>query len=160
MAEASAPQDAASPKRSKLPLLIGLVGAAGLGAGGFFAAYSGLLPGMKVGEPDARMSAEEHADIAFVSIEPMILSLGPAADSNHLRFGAELEVSTLHQPEVALLLPRILDVLNGYLRAVEVSELEDPSALVRLRAQMLRRVQLVTGEGRIRDLLITEFVLN
>ena len=32
--------------------------------------------------------------------------------------------------------------------------------LVRLRAQMLRRVQMVTGEGRVRDLLITEFVLN
>ena len=54
----------------------------------------------------------------------------------------------------------ILDVLNGYLRAVEMRELEDPSALVRLRAQMLRRVQIVTGEGRVRDLLVTEFVIN
>ena len=57
-------------------------------------------------------------------------------------------------------MPRVLDVLNSYLRAVEVSDLEDPSALVRLRAQMLRRVQIVTGEGRVRDLLVTEFVLN
>jgi flagellar FliL protein len=29
-----------------------------------------------------------------------------------------------------------------------------------LRAQMLRRVQIVAGEGRIRDLLIMEFVLS
>jgi flagellar protein FliL len=57
-------------------------------------------------------------------------------------------------------MPRIVDVLNGYLRAVEVREFEDPAALVRLRAQMLRRVQIVTGEGRVRDLLVTEFVLN
>ena len=62
--------------------------------------------------------------------------------------------------EVTLLIPRILDVLNGYLRAVEVSELGDPNALVRLRSQMLRRIQIVTGEGRVRDLLVTEFVLN
>ena len=59
-----------------------------------------------------------------------------------------------------MLMPRILDVLNGYLRAVEVSQLDDPTALIRLRAQMLRRVQIVTGEGRVRDLLVTEFVLN
>ena len=53
-----------------------------------------------------------------------------------------------------------MDVLNSYLRAVAVSDLEDPSALVSLRAQMLRRIQLVTGEGRVRDLLIMEFVLS
>ncbi len=53
-----------------------------------------------------------------------------------------------------------MDVLNGYLRAVDVPALEDPSSLIRLRAQMLRRVQIVTGEGRVRDLLIIEFVLN
>jgi flagellar FliL protein len=51
-------------------------------------------------------------------------------------------------------------VLNGYLRAVETSDLENPAALVRLKAQMLRRIQIVTGEGRVRDLLVSEFVLN
>ena len=57
-------------------------------------------------------------------------------------------------------MPRIVDVLNTYLRAVEVRDLEEPAAMARLRAQMLRRVQVVTGEGRVRDLLVTEFVLN
>jgi len=31
---------------------------------------------------------------------------------------------------------------------------------VRIRAHLLRRIQIVTGEGRVRDLLVTEFVLN
>ena len=57
-------------------------------------------------------------------------------------------------------MPRIVDALNTYLRAVEVRDLEDPAALTRLRAQMLRRVQIVTGAGEVRDLLVTEFVLN
>ncbi len=58
------------------------------------------------------------------------------------------------------LLPRVLDVTNTYLRAVEVSQLEDPAALIRIRSHLLRRIQLVTGEGRVNDLLITEFILN
>jgi flagellar FliL protein len=54
----------------------------------------------------------------------------------------------------------VLDVLNTYLRAVQARDIEDPAALARLRAQMLRRIQVVTGDGQVRDLLITEFVLN
>jgi len=73
---------------------------------------------------------------------------------------AQLEVGPAFSGEVTHLMPRILDILNGYLRAIEVAELENPAALVRIRAQLLRRIQIVTGEGRVRDLLITEFVLN
>jgi flagellar FliL protein len=103
---------------------------------------------------------EALPDIAFVPIDQMVLSLGAAAEGRYLRFTAQLEVPSVHAGDVTLLKPRILDVLNGYLRAVDPAELEDPAALVRLRAQMLRRIQIVTGEGRVRDLLVTEFVLN
>jgi flagellar FliL protein len=77
-----------------------------------------------------------------------------------LRFTAQVEVAAGSEADVTLLKPRILDVLNSYLRAIDIASIEDPQAMARLRAQMLRRVQVVTGEGRVRDLLITEFVLN
>lgn len=64
------------------------------------------------------------------------------------------------QTEVTGIKPRVVDVLNSYLRAVDVATLEDPTAMLRIKAQMLRRIQIVTGEGRVRDLLISEFVLN
>lgn len=158
MADADLPQDAAPKKRGKLPLILGLVGALGLGAGGFYATWSGMLFAPDPGPAVATVA--DLPDVAFVPIEPLVISLGPAANSNHLRFTAQLEVNSAHTGEVSHLLPRILDVLNGYLRAVEIADLENPAALVRLRAQMLRRIQIVTGEGRVRDLLVTEFVLN
>lgn len=165
MAEAETGQAEAPKRKSKLPLLIGVVLMPVLGGGGFYATYSGMILGG--GESAAYGSAAEAeegaspiADIAFVPIDPLIVSLGASGRARHLRFSSQLEVSKQHQEEVTMLMPRILDVLNGYLRAVEVEELEDPSALIRLRAQMLRRVQIVSGEGRIRDLLVTEFVVN
>jgi flagellar protein FliL len=160
MAQAAAPQDAAKKKRTKRPLIVGLGLALFLAAGGFLATYTGLLFAPSSGHPEEGDAIHPLPDIAFVPIEPVIVSLGPAAQSQHLRFRAELEVQATRAAEVTLLLPRILDVLNGYLRAVEVAELEDPAALVRIRAHLLRRVQIVTGEGRVRDLLVTEFVLN
>lgn len=160
MADEDGAAQTEAPRRSRLPLLLGLVLMLGLGGGGFLAVYSGLIlgPGDAAERPAAPVTA--LPDIAFVAIEPMVISLGRPAGTRHLRFSAQLEVNKAHQSEVATLLPRVLDVLNGYLRAVEVTEIEDPAALIRLRAQMLRRVQIVTGEGRVRDLLVTEFVLN
>lgn len=145
------------PRRSKLPLVIGAVLAVLLGAGGFFASYSGLvsLPAGRSADGPSML-----ADSDFVPLAPILVSLGGSGAGQHVRFAATLEVAGRHRGEVEKLMPRILDVLNGYLRAVDPQEFAAPGALIRLRAQMLRRVQVVTGEGRVRDLLVTEFVLN
>jgi flagellar protein FliL len=167
MAEAATEAPVAPKKKSKLPIILGLVLMLALGGGGFYAVYSGMIlapaGAHKADAPDAHAdepTPEALPDIAFVPLDPMIISLGDSSTARHLRFSAQLEVSKAYQADVELLKPRVVDVLNGYLRAVDVSELEDRSALIRLRAQMLRRVQIVTGEGRVRDLLIIEFVMN
>ena len=162
---AEAEDTGADPKkRSKLPLLIGLVLALLAGGGGFYATWSGLiLGGQATGSAQGGHADAGHAtsvDVGFVALQPLIISLSPSASSRHLSFTAQLEVALGNEAAVERLMPRILDVLNSYLRAVETSDLEDPSALLRLRAQMLRRVQMVTGQGLVRDLLVTEFVLS
>ncbi len=161
MAEADAPQDAEPKKKSKLPLLIGLVLFLVMGGGGFYAMWSGLI--LAPANPDAAhadAAPEAAADFAFVPIPSVTISLGNPSDNKHLRFTAQLEVAKARSAAVEELMPRILDVLNGYMRAVEEADLQQPDALIRLRAQMLRRIQIVTGEGNVRDLLVTEFVLD
>lgn len=161
LADTEEPQDAAPKKKSKKPLIIGLVLALLFGGGGFYVTWSGLLFGHA---PEAATEAEpqvgELPDIAFVPVDPLVITLGSGTGMRHLRFASQIEVAAPHAEEVAHLLPRIVDVLNGYLRAVDAAQLEDPAALVRIRAHLLRRIQLVTGQGRVRDLLVTEFVLN
>ncbi len=164
MATSEAAEENPPKKKSKGPILIGLVLFVLLGAGGFFGIYSGMLESLLrenlATESNRAKAVQETPAGAFVPLEPLLISLGPAASNRHLRFSATLEVAAPQAAYVADLKPRVMDVLNGYLRAVDIAELQDPSALIRLRAQMLRRVQIVTGEGRVRDLLVTEFVLN
>ena len=164
MATADAQGAEAPEKKSKLPLIIGLVLMLALGGGGFYALYSGLIlapPAEEGAEPtaDAAHAPEALPATAFIALDPMVISLSDGA-AKHLRFAGQLEVPLANEHDVTLLKPRVMDVLNGFLRAVEVQELEDPAALIRLRAQMLRRIQIVVGEGRVNDLLIVEFVLN
>ncbi len=160
-AEADMPVGGIPKTSGRRGLIVGLALAALLGGGGFYLVWSGLV----LGTGDHTEKAEQATvpdmpDIAFVPVTPILVSLGPGTNARHLRFQAQLEVDKASQPDVEQLMPRVVDVLNGYLRAVEPAELEEPGALTRVRSQMLRRVQIVTGEGRVRDLLIMEFVLN
>lgn len=168
MAEPEETEETTKKKASKLPLILGLVLALVGGGGGFFAVYSGMLP--LGGNHDEATPEDGHAadhaeiasmpDVAFVPVNPLTISMGNGGEKHHLRFRAELEVKSAHKAEVEQLMPRVVDVLNNYLRALNLTDIEDNSALVRLRAQMLRRVQIVTGGERVNDLLIMEFVLN
>lgn len=160
MAGQAAVTEGGVAKRSKLPLLLGVVLALVLGGAGFYATWSGLLLGGHEETAPGDTAPGPLAGIAFVPLETMVISLGSASGSRHLRFTAQVEVVESAAADVALLQPRILDVLNSYLRAIDIASIEDPTAMARLRAQMLRRIQIVTGDGRVRDLLITEFVLN
>ncbi len=153
-------QDAALKKKSKLPLILGLVLFLALGGGGFYAVFSGLILGHGSETATNGTTAEALPEIAFLPVDAITVTLGEGENERHLRFISQVEVAKEYDDEVTLLMPRILDVLNGYLRAVDPAELKVPSALVRVRAQMLRRIQIVTGEGRVRDLLITEYLLN
>jgi flagellar protein FliL len=153
--------DAPKPRGGGRGLLFGALGGLALGGVGFYAVYSGLADLSALGKHETEVEiAPELADISFVPIEPVVISLPPGSSARHLRFVGQLEVEPARAAEVQQLMPRIVDVLNTYLRAVEVADLERRSAMPRLRAQMLRRVQVVVGEGKVRDLLIVEFILT
>lgn len=165
MAEATTEIEEEAPKKaSKLPLILALVLALGGGGAAFFAIYSGMI----LGSDEAEMAGAggESAkpfvapDVAFIPLDPMTISLGRASEGRHLRFTANIEVPSNQEDNVRKVLPRIVDVLNGYLRALRMEDLEDPATLVRIRAQMLRRIQVITGPDAVSDLLIVEFVLN
>ncbi|MEM9581660.1 MAG: flagellar basal body-associated FliL family protein [Pseudomonadota bacterium] len=161
MSESEETDETEAPPKSKKGLLIGLVLAAAMGGGAFFAVFSGMIlaPAEEKYAGEAPVIIEDTNPASFVALTPLVISLGSRSDYQ-LRFNAQLEVEPSKKEDVENLMPRILDVLNGYLRAVDIREMQDPTALVKLRVQMLRRVQLVTGTGHVRDLLITEFVFT
>ncbi len=160
MATTVPPDETNPPKKSKLPLIIGLVLMLLGGGGAFYAVWSGMILGPQAENKSASDDTSPLPDIAFVAIDPIVIALGESANNAQLRMSSQLEVEKKYLTEVELLKPRVLDVLNSYLRAVEIRQLQDPGALIKLRAQMFRRVQIATGEGRVRNFLITEFVVN
>ena len=160
MVEAVGQEAEAPPKRGRGALVVGLLGFAMFAGGGFWVGWSGLLPLPGGGESASAVAPPPGADAVFVPLERLTVTLGPEAGSRLLRLGATLEIAPGEEAEARRLAPRALDALTTYLQALRAEDLERPAALPRMRAHMLRRLRLVMGEGRVRDLLITEFVLQ
>ena len=162
MTDATAEADGVDKKASKMPLILGVIAALIGAGGGFFAVFSGMLlaPPPPEETQEAIVEIAPLPDVAYVPIEPMVVSIGPLANQHHLRFHAQLEVPKQYRAEVEAVLPRIVDIINGYLRAVELEDLEDNLALHRFRSHLLQRIAIVAGRGRVNDLLFMEFVLN
>ena len=161
----------AEKKKSGLPLMIAIVGALVLGGAAFGGVYF-FLPREAAEEPytehaeapkdydwDAPKATAQEASV-YYELEPLVISLSPAAKSKHLHIGMTLEIAESDYSRLDTQIPRIRDVLTTYLRAVEERDLEDPAAMTRLRAQILRRLSLVASDIDIRTLLITEYLLS
>lgn len=161
----SEPSDETDPKAKKrFPVVATLILCVLAGAGSF--AFVTLDPlhlmpeeaePVEVAAPVDRPSPNQTS---FVPLDPQVISLGPNSRADHLRFSATLDIRPQYEAEVMAVKPRIADMIATYLRAVEPTMLEQPAALLTLRAQMLRRISVIVGPDRVHDLLITEFILN
>ena len=122
MAVAEDTEEIEPPKKSKLPMILGLVLALAGGGGGFFAMYSGMLGGS--GSEEAAVVEEEALaelpEASFVELPPLVVSINGSGNPRLLRFKAQLETPGAYQEEVVSVVPRIVDVLNSYLRAVDL----------------------------------------
>jgi flagellar FliL protein len=128
------------------------------GAGGFYVPYSGLIGGGSAEATPAPVEGAVEGPV-FADLEPLQISVGGEGSIQQLRFRATLQLTDSTSDTVLALQPRILDILATYLRALPTDVLRDPTALLKIRAQMLQRIQLLTGPGVVEDLLIIDFVI-
>lgn len=90
-------EEGGAPKRSRGPLLIGLVLFLLMGGGGFFGVYSGLVPlpgGKEAHAAPKKISYElTGEEPAFVEVGHMTIPLGPDAKAAFLHIDTQLEVA-------------------------------------------------------------------
>lgn len=150
----------APPAKTRGPLRLLLAAALAIagGAGGYWGVSM-----LRDAGPDVAAKApapEPLGRVAFVPLDPLTVAVSSRAGREHLRVRLQIETIPEYAAEIEMILPRLVDVANTYLRAVDLSDLESPEALMKLRTQLLRRFGIIAGEGRVQDLLVMEFVIN
>jgi len=155
--QAEAARPARQP-RKKAFLMVGLAAALGL-AGGAGTVFSGVLNPLLTDGPPALATSQAMADIAMLPIPPIIVPVRVAERPAKIRLTVHIETTARGAEQTKKLLPRIADVINGYLRAVDPEILAEPRSFEKTRAALLRRARLVAGEDLVRDVLIQELLI-
>lgn len=165
-ADISTPEgEQSAKKRSKLPLILGLVLFLAATGGGFYATFSGMFSIASVmgGGKEKDTGETQVATLStpnYVPVGEIVIPLGPKAEAEFLLMTSEIEIAAKDAAAFEALLPRIRDLFNTYLRAVEARDLEQPDATLRLRDQLLRRLRVIAEPAAPRDLLFTSFILR
>lgn len=161
MADISETSEAAPEKGGKVLFLItALAMILGIAGGGWVNMSGIISSGMSEPTFEEAAISQDAAMPAFVMLDPIVVSLKDGDERFLLKFVGSLDVTPQSLTEVEALKPRIADIINGYLRALELEDFEKPAALLQIRSHLLHRVRLVAGENRIKDLLVIEFVIN
>lgn len=157
-------EEAPKKKGGALGLIIGLVGALALGGGAAFTISTGMvdIPGLTdTGAADDKEEKKEEKPeekSVFIELSDISVPVVEARQLRQLQLRLTIETTVAHEADVGEMTPRILDTLNTMLRTTVRDDLSDPTALDRLRAQMLRRVRIVTGPEAVKDLLIVNYL--
>jgi flagellar FliL protein len=156
-----------SGRKGGKALLLGLAALLLLGGGGAgaYLLVPGVSDNMRKFMPGqaavpAASAAAPLARPVFVELPEMTVTLPNGGRPRQLRLKLAVEVAAdPAQPTPDIGNPRVYDSLVLYLRTLRDGELEGALAMDRLRGDLLRRLDLLLGEGRVRDVLVTGFVV-
>jgi flagellar FliL protein len=156
-----------------LPLLLVI----GAGAGAYF---SGLLDGLlhknasEAAAPEAEKKPKAEKKEAgpeqptevqaavFYDLPEILVNLNsPGRKQNFLKIRVSLELeSALDVGKIEAVMPRIIDNFQVYLRELRVDDLQGSAGMLRLREELMARVNNAVKPAKVNDVLFKEMLVQ
>ncbi len=153
------------PRKGKFLLLVsGIMAVLVLALGGL--AFSGMLPfgggHHKSATSRAVKEAEGPHPPIFIDVPEMVVNLdaGPRRET-FAKVVCRIEVPTAKDgATVTAAMPRVIDMLQTYLRAMRPEELGSEAGLYRLREAFLARASIAVPDAHLDDVLFAELIVQ
>jgi flagellar FliL protein len=163
--------EGAAPKQGLIKKLLGnrliLFGGAGLilllalGGGAYFFFFSGGPA------PDTRVAGAEALpptppNVTFFDVPDIIVNIqGADSAPAYLKLSVSLELDSVEEKAgLQVLMPRVVDQFQGYLRELRMDDLKGSAGVVRLKEELLRRVNASAAPYRVRDVLLKQVIVQ
>jgi len=154
----------------KLPRKLQIVAAAGLlvvlGGGGSAFYFFGMS-GKPAGEAAAESVKTETdklpaAQAAFFDVPDIIVNIQtPDSTPAYLKLSVALELDKVEaKAAIEPVLPRVVDQFQTYLRELRVEDIRGSAGVMRLKEELLRRVNLAVAPTPVRDVLLKEMIVQ
>jgi flagellar FliL protein len=165
-AEANATgEEAAAPKKRwgrKFLLMVGaggLVLLLGIAAGAYFLFFARSAPPKS---ESANALPLVPPQVAYYDMPDMVVNIQSQDGSPaYLKLGVALELdSAAEKPGLQVLMPRVVDQFQSYLRELRVDDLRGSAGVVRIKEELLRRINVAAQPYRVRDVLLKEMIVQ
>jgi flagellar FliL protein len=86
-----------------------------------------------------------------------------SADGNpaYLKLAVSLELTGADEKAgIQPLMPRVVDQFQGYLRELRVDDLKGSAGVLRLKEELLRRINVATAPFAVKDVLLKEMIVQ
>ncbi len=163
---------AEAPKQGFVKKLLGnkliLFGGAGvilllaLGGGAYFFFFAGSAKPTELAAGAPEPLPVTPPNITFYDVPDILVNIqGADSAPAYLKLSVSLE---LDGPEEAAgmkaLMPRIVDEFQGYLRELRMDDLKGSAGVVRLKEELLRRINASAAPYRVRDVLLKQMLVQ
>jgi flagellar FliL protein len=171
-ADGASPEGGEAPKKKFLSgkmLIIVAAGALvlllGIGAGVFFLFFSGGPPPEQVAEEGPPKPAEPAGPVksVYFNMPDLLVNLNAGAGrrTSFLKLTMSVELRSIDDAaQFEANLPRIVDNFQVYLRELRPEDLRGSSGFLKLREELLTRVQLAAAPARVNDILFREMLVQ
>jgi len=139
-----------------VPALLLVIGGGGAGA------YFFLFKSDKTQEAKADEVPLTPPKVAFSDMQDILVNIqSNDGTPAYLKLGVSLELEDDAQ-KAALqpLMPRITDQFQAYLRELRLDDLKGSAGVLRLKEELLRRVNVAAAPYKVRDVLLKEMIVQ
>ncbi len=140
------------------------VGILAILAGGAFAivlfVVRPMFPSVAVGDVQTKPATHKFGRV--IALDSVVVNVAQTEGRRYLKATVHIEVPEEEKvvKEVESRKPQLLDLIVATLTKKTLAEVTAPEALDRLRGEVLERVSQALGPERVRQIFITEFVVQ
>ena len=164
-------EDSTEPKKGfvkkilgsrKLLIMFGggaLVLLLGIGAGAYFFFFSSKPPEQVAEAPQIPLVPPT---VAFFDMPDVVVNIQSADGTPaYLKLAVSLELASAEERTgLNVLRPRIIDQFQAYLRELRVDDLKGSAGVLRVKEELLRRVNAAAAPYPVKDVLLKEMIVQ
>ena len=139
-----------------VPVLVLVLGGGGAGAYFFLFKKPANAEGAKTEEPLT------PPKVAFSDMQDILVNIqSNDGTPAYLKLGLSLELEDdAQKAAIQPLMPRITDQFQAYLRELRLDDLKGSAGVLRLKEELLRRVNVAAAPYKVRDVLLKEMIVQ